>query len=118
MEDSWEVVKRNNHIGQLTNNDTEAVYGQFLIHCLGGSELEKKLSEDIIKAYVDYHKKEKRVRILQVEVLDKRTLLLREKKSGKQLAEFKLKRTEDVLKDFQLIAKLVSSYESYLKSIL
>jgi hypothetical protein len=118
MEDTWEAKRLNKNIGRVVNNETEMIFGNFKISSLAAEKDNDKLFEDFANAYSDYFKKERKQRILHAEILPSRVLIIRDKENGTGLAEFKLKKNEDVVRDFQIVIKILNSYENYLKSLL
>ncbi|MDF2542696.1 MAG: hypothetical protein K0S47_2414 [Herbinix sp.] len=116
MEDTWEAKQISKNMAKIVNNDTEMLFGNFRISTLATEKDNDKLFEDIVNAYSDYFRKERKQRILHAEILPSRVLVISEK-GGTGLAEFKLKKNEEVIKDFQIVAKIMNSYENYLKSV-
>ncbi|MDF2540851.1 MAG: hypothetical protein K0S47_569 [Herbinix sp.] len=117
MDDTWKTEKIGKNMGRIVNNDTEMLFGNFRLSSLAVDTDNEKLFDDISNAYSDYFKKERKQRRLHAEILPCRVLVIRDKVSESGLAEFKLKKNEDVIRDFQIVIKIMNSYENYLKSL-
>lgn len=118
MDDTWEAKEITKHMGRVVNNETETVYGNFRLSSLATDKSNDELFDDVANAYVDYHKKERKQRILHAEIRPDRMLVIREKGSGTELAGYKMKKNEDIVKDFKFVSTMLNSHEKYIKSML
>ncbi len=115
--EGWEIKKSNNNMKVLINTDTNTMFGNFMISMDSNQEAEEKLFKELIAAYKNYFKPERKQRILHAEIVSGRKIIISYKKNGKNLAIFQLKMNEDIVKDFALTSGLLNAYENYVRSM-